>query len=163
MGRTTKQCFECKEQFRIEELVDYAGPRAKVMHSYCPNCLKEKQSRDKFSDKVCTIFGLKSPGPRIWTERKRIIQNYGYTDDIIIDCLDYIYNVEKKKKLAESLCLVKPPIVDKMMRYKRSKENESIQLAKAMEVETTEYVVPIKENNKVNKIINDPDAWLEDE
>ena len=163
MGRTIKQCYECKEKFRIEELVDYAGPRAKVMHSYCPNCLKEKQSRDKFSDKVCAIFGLKGPGPRIWTERKRIIQTYGYTDDTIIDCLDYIYNIEKKKVLSESLCLVKPPMVDKMMRYKRAKENESFKLAQAMNMETVEYIVPIKENNVSNKVILDPDTLLEDD
>lgn len=163
MSRETKQCYGCKEQFRIEELVDYAGSRAKIMHAYCHSCLKEKQSRDKFSDKVCAIFGLKSPGPRIWTERKRIIQDYGYTDDVIIDCLDYIYNVEKKKKLAESLCLIKPPMVDKMMRYKRAKENEGLQLAQAINTEMNEYIVPVKENKKINKVINDPDAWLEEE
>lgn len=162
MSSKTKQCYECKNVFRVEELVSYAGPRAKQAHSYCPKCLKEKQSRDLFSEKVCYIFGLKAPGPRIWTERKRIIEKYGYTDDTIVECLDYIYKVKKFKKLAESLYLVTPPMVDEMKRYKRMEQGKSIQLTQAMNMETNEYVVPIKENIGQHKIINNPDAWLED-
>lgn len=160
--RLTKQCYNCKEQFRKTELVDYASPRSKAMYSYCPKCLKERQARDLFFDKVCTIFGLKSPGPRIWTERKRLQETYGYTDDIIIDCLDYIYCVEKKKKLAESLCLVNPTTVEKMLQYKSAKEHEGLSIAQAAQIETKEYIVPIKENNKQKKESWDPDDWLDD-
>lgn len=131
------------------------------MHSYCPKCFKEKQARERFSNKVCSIFGLKSPGPRIWKERERLQNTYGYTDDIIIDCLDYIYYVEKKKKLAESLCLVTPYAVEKMLRYKKTQENKASNIIRAVRTETNEYVVPIKENTTKKKESWNPDDWLD--
>lgn len=104
----TKKCHGCGENFLRDQLIDYASPNAKTLYSYCQKCYKEKIAKDKFSEKVCSIFGLKKPGPRIWQDRKRIQEKYGYTDDVIVDCLDYIYNIKKLKKLSESLCLVTP-------------------------------------------------------
>ena len=161
-ARAIKQCYSCKEQFRKEELVDYAAPGTKTMHSYCTKCLKEKHAREAFSDKVCMIFGLKSPGPRIWKERQRLQDKYGYTDETIINCLDYIYCIEKKKKLAESLCLVQPYMVERMMRYKAYKEHEAMNVVRAAQVETKEYIVPIKENVTKKKESLNPDEWLDD-
>lgn len=142
----TLKCYECKELFPRDQLVAYASPDAKVMHNYCPKCLQEKQMREAFAAKVCQIFGIKNPGPRIWTERKRIQNTYGYTDQVLIDTLDYIYNVENKKKLADSLCLITPTTVDKMMAHKKNEENKGIGLIAAAQVKLTEHVVPIKEN-----------------
>lgn len=159
--RAVKQCYICKKKFRREELIDYATPGTKAMYSYCPECFKKKQAKERFSNKVCSIFGLKSPGPRIWKERQRLQDTYGYTDDTIIDCLDYIYYVEKKKKLAESLCLVTPYTVEKMMRYKEKKEREAKNIAKASTTKTKEYVVPIKENTTKRKESWNPDDWLD--
>lgn len=163
MPKLTKQCYLCKQEFKKEELVDYASENAKIMHSYCPKCLKEKQEKDRFANVVCKIFGIKAPGPRIWTERKRLIETYGYTDNIIINCLEYIYNIEKKKKLAESLCLVKPPMVEKMMQYKREEERKQKIMIAAMKNSTQmkTYVVPVKENN-IKKQEWDSDEWLDD-
>lgn len=131
------------------------------MHSYCPKCFKEKQARERFSNKVCSIFGLKSPGPRIWKERERLQNTYGYTDDIIIDCLDYIYCVEKKKKSVESLCLVTPYMVEKMLQYKKMQENKASGIIRAMQTKTKEYIVPIKENTSTKKENWNPDDWLD--
>ena len=162
--RQTLKCYSCKDDFPREQVVSYASPGAKTMYNYCPKCLMEKQSRDRFSIKVCQIFGLKNPGPRIWTERKRLIETYGYTDDVIIDCLDYIYSIEKKKKLAESLFLVNPPTVERMMRWKRSKQTEANILAAAYtSTETREHVVSIQENKRHNKEILNADDFLEEE
>ena len=107
------------------------------------------------------IFGIKTPGPRIWTERKRIQETYGYTDDVIVDCLDYIYNVVKKDKIAESLCLVTPNMVDKMIAYKKRQQYEGIKITQAAATEMKEYVVPIKENQEINKTNWDPDLFLD--
>lgn len=160
--KTTKQCYGCKQQFLTNELVEYASPNAKLMHSYCHNCLIEKQNRDKFSNKVCSIFGIKTPGPRIWAERKRLQNTYGYTDQVIVDCLDYIYNVENMKKLSESLCLIKPDTVNRMMAYKKRMAYEATKMAQAMSTEQVEYIVPIKESKNVQKIKMNPDEWLDD-
>lgn len=157
--RTTKQCHSCKKQFKYSDLIDYASPGAKTMYSYCKDCLKEKQDRDAFSMKVCQIFGIKSPGPQIWTERKRLRDTYGYTDQTIIDCLDYIYGVEKKKKLTESLVLVKPSTIERMMKYKKQK---SAGIVQSLKTEMIEHIVPIKENTTSKKNEWNPDDWLDD-
>lgn len=160
--RSIKQCYACKQKFKKEELVDYASEGAKTLHSYCLKCLKEKQEKDRFSQKVCSIFGIKAPGPRIWTERKRLIDTYGYTDNIIIDCLDYIYNVQGRKKLSDSLCLVNPSAVEKMLKYKKEKDVKAKMLVQAAKNETKDYIVPIKENTSSFKTNWEPDDWLED-
>lgn len=160
--RKIKQCYVCKQQFRREELVDYAPPGVKNLQSYCPTCLKEKQNKDKFSQAVCSIFGIKSPGPRIWKERQNLIAKYGYTDDIIIDCLDYIYNVQKTKKLSETLYLVNPPMIEKMLKYKHQKEREGWSIANAIAATNNVKVhfVPIREK-KDKQADWDPDDFLD--
>ena len=90
MAKETYKCYGCKQIFKSGDLVEYASSRAKKMQKYCPKCLQEKKDSDFFSDKICEIFGIKAPGPLIYTQRKRIKHEYGYTDKIIIDCLEYI-------------------------------------------------------------------------
>ena len=155
------KCYECKELFPKTQLISYASPGAQTMHNYCPKCLVEKQSRDNFARKVCEIFGIKNPGPRIWTERKRLQNTYGYTDQTLIDALEYLYNVENKKVFAESLCLINPASVDKMMKYNRTIQNKNMRVAVATNMETAEHLVPIKEKER-EKTQWDPDDWLED-
>ena len=155
----TKKCYGCKQSFLREELINYASPSGATLYSYCPKCYQEKISRDKFAQKVCVIFGLKTPGPRIWAERKRLINTYGYTDDTIIDCLDYIYNIENKKKLSESICLVNPTTINRMLKYKQVKAQ---QITQSLNTQTKDYVVPIKENT-TKKVEWDPDDWLDDD
>ena len=165
MAKETYKCYGCKQIFRKEELVEHASTRAKELHKYCPKCLKEKQDSEFFADKICEIFGIKAPGALIYTQRKRIKQEYGYTDQIIIDCLEYIYNVEWKKKLSESLYFVKPEYVEKMLKYKQSKETEEHQIVNAIGAfKTEEHIVPIKEieNNKTSTYDN-IDEWLNDD
>lgn len=162
MSKDTLICYMCKETFLKTEMVQYCSNKAKIAHWYCLKCLEEKQAKEKFSDQVCKIFGLKGPGPRIWTERKRLIDKYGYTDQILIDCLDYIYNVEHKKKLSESLYLINPTMVDKMMRYKRQKNEVGTSLVQAMKTEIREYVVPIRPPKERKKEKLNPDDFLDD-
>ncbi len=161
-GRAVKKCYGCKQEFRSEELVYYASPLAKSGYNYCPKCFEEKMARERFSDKVCQIFGIKTPGPRIWTERKRIQQRYGYTDDTIVDCLEYIYNVEHMEKLSESLFMVTPVTVERMKKYKQRKEYDAQQVINALQVKIQKYIVPIKENTTNNKNAIDLSEWLED-
>lgn len=157
--KLTKQCFSCKQEFRKTELIDYAPPGTKSMHSYCPKCLEEKHSRENFAAKICKIFGIKAPGPIIWTQRKRLKETYAYSDDTIVDCLDYLYNIRGMKKLSETLVLVTPEAVNDMMKYKQKKTE---QLVKSMNMKTEEYVVPIQKVKERKKVIWDSDDWLDD-
>lgn len=163
MPERTYKCYSCKEKFPKSQLTSYATIRSKTAYNYCPECLKEKRARESFSEKVCAIFGLKAPGPRIWTERKRLMDNFGYTDNTIIECLDYIYKVERKKKLAESLCLVNPTTVEKMMQYKRMQERKNNNIIAAMQTPTQEFVVPINENTSKKDGKWDSDEWLDED
>lgn len=159
----TRKCAGCKESFRKTELVEYFSPSGKSSAWYCPKCLEDKQARERFSNKVCQIFGIKSPGPIIWTQRKRLISEYGYTDDVIIDCLDYIYNVEKIKKISESLYFVKPDKVERMKAWKRAQTAKASGLTAAMtSTEMKEYIVPIRENNEKKKEIDISEGVFDD-
>lgn len=163
MAKEFLKCYDCKEDFRREELIEYTPLRSKTSYKYCPKCYAEKLAREEFSEKVCNIFGIKAPGPRIWTERKRLRNTYGYTDNILIDCLEYIYNVEKKKKFSESLCLINPVLVDKMMAYKRKEQNENNKIIAAINTQVKEHLVSIKENTEKKNDKWNPDDWLDEE
>lgn len=161
--RATHKCYGCKEVFRNADMVEYAALGTVTKHWYCQKCYADKLARERFSDKIRSIFGKESPGPQIWKERQDLFNKYGYTDDIIIDCLDYIYNVQHIEKKKPTLFFVKPPMVDKMKQYKRAQQAVSMQLAQATQQETYEHIVPVKENTiNNNKIVYDPDEWLGD-
>ena len=160
--RITRKCAGCKQEFRKDELIQYATLTGKTTYWYCKDCYEERLAREKFSTKVCEIFGIKSPGPRIWTERKRLVNTYGYTDDAIVDCLDYIYNVEKTNKLAESLALVTPRNMSNMKLWKATKQAQAGSIAAAIATtETKEYIVPVRENLHKKEEINLDDALLD--
>ena len=146
--KPTLKCHECKEVFRREELIEYASPNAKTSFHYCPKCYEEKLARENFSQTVCKIFGLKAPGPRIWKERERLRDSYGYTDETIAECLKYVYEVCGAKKLTESLCLVTPTNVEKMMQRKRAQEFRKNLLDRAMETEFNYEFIDVRENDK---------------
>ena len=161
--KLTRKCYGCGESFRKENMIEIFSISGKTSQWYCVKCANEKHVRDAFSDKVCQIFGLKTPGPRIWTERKRLQNTYGYTDDIIVDCLDYIYNVKKFRKLVESLALVKPSMVDEMMTYKKHQDYNNNKIITAMDTEMKEYIVPLKKKIEKKKEQLNPDDYLFDD
>lgn len=161
--RVTKKCFGCKQVFRTEELVQYFSITGKTSNWYCPTCLAEKQERERFSNKVCEIFGIKSPGPQIWTERKRLKNTYGYTDSAIIDCLEYIYYVQKKDKLAESLVLVNPRSMANMKAWRADQKARASSITAAIATtEMREYIVPIQEKKKEKKEVSLEDGLFDD-
>lgn len=160
--RKLLQCHDCKQLFPRDELINYATLTSKTSYNYCKDCYEKKIMREKFRQTVCTIFGLKDPGPRIWNERNRIIEKYGYTDDIIIDCLVYLYNVLQKKHVSESIYLVTPLNVEKMKQYKRYLERAGKQFIRA--IDTTPVIekkVLVRENDESRKKVNwNIDDWL---
>jgi DNA-binding MltR family transcriptional regulator len=87
---------------------------------------------------------------------------YGYTDDAIVDCLEYIYNVQKKKILSESLVLVGPKSMAQMKAWRADQKARASGIAAAVaHTEMKEYIVPIKENKKKREEINLDDALLD--
>ena len=160
--KLTRVCAGCKQDFRKTEMIEYFSASGKTSNWYCPKCLEEKRARERFSNKVCQIFGIKAPGPVIWTQRKRLMNEYGYTDDTIVDCLDYIYNVEKIKKLSESLYFVKPDMMEKMRKWKSEQAAKAGSLAAAMNTEMKTYLVPVQENTTKKHETNIDDGLFDD-
>lgn len=159
----TRKCHGCGESFRKDGMIEIFSQTGRTSQWYCPKCANEKHAREAFSNKVCEIFGIKVPGPRIWTERKRLMDTYGYTDSIIIDCLDYIYNVEHKKKLSESLCLINPEMIARMQAHGKIQERENNKIVAAINTKTNEYIVPIqKKKEKHPQDSWNSDDWLDD-
>lgn len=161
--KLTRKCASCRQDFYKDELIEYTSITGKTTAWYCPTCLEQKQERERFSMKVCEIFGIKTPGPRIWTERKRLMDKYGYTDSAIIDCLEYIYNELKKQKLSESLVLVNPTSMEQMKKWRARKKAQAEGIAAAISsTKTTEYIVPIQENTKEKKEIDLDEGLFDD-
>jgi len=159
----TRKCAGCKQDIRKDEMVQYASLSGKTTYWFCRPCYEEKIARERFQNKVCEIFGLKQPGPQIWTERKRLRDKYGYTDDTIVECLDYIYNELKMKKLSESLVLVNPKSVHNMKEWKSRNQAQASGIAAAIaNAPTKEYIVPIQENKSKKKEINLDDGLFDD-
>lgn len=158
----TRKCHDCRQDILKEEMISYTTSSGKTTYWLCKNCYEDRISREKFSNKVCEIFGIPSPGPLIWTQRKHLQNTYGYTDDAIVDCLDYIYHVIKMKKLKESLGLVNPRNMNNMKAWRAANKAQASSIAAAIaNTETQQYIVPIRENNKKRKEINLDDALLE--
>ena len=158
----TRKCHGCKQDILKDEMVQYSSLTGKTSYWYCHDCYEEKLARERFQIKVCQIFGIKSPGPVIWTQRKRLREEYGYTDDAIVDCLDYIYNVEHMNKLTESLGLVGPRSMANMKKWRATKQAQASSIVAAIaNMETKEYIVPVQEKKKKKEEINLDDALLE--
>ncbi len=160
MVKKTLKCYKCKEDTLREEIVAYASPNAKVLHNYCPKCLAEKQANDLFKLKVFLIFGKQANWSRINKDRNRLIDTYGYTDNIITDCLDYLYNVKKLKVLSSSLALVTPKNVEEMKKYKREETSKAGVVTAAAAVKIKEYSAPIQENKSKPKEQWNFEDWL---
>jgi len=159
-----KQCYECKEMFDEKKLVAYAPATAKVKHNYCPDCLAARTARDAFSDTVCRIFQIKTPGPRIWRDRKRLMNTYGYTDKQLIECLEYIYDIKKMAKLSESLALITPAMMEETRSYRRMKEYDAYKAVSSIVIlKTQEHYIPKVEDKEKKKNKLNPDDYLNDD
>lgn len=153
------KCTVCKESLVGKETIHYRG------NYYCKYCYDEKVNRDNFQKKVCEIFSLKKPGPVIWTQRKRLLEK-GFTDDNIIKCLDYLYNVLGKKKISESLIYINSGTVGAAINYFKTKEKFEREILKApvkREETKKELRTPPKKIKEQEEIADLEEALIDDE
>ena len=157
--RTSYVCGTCKQTFPRDAMFPFTDGKY-----YCEKCFEEKKSNTMFSKYVCMLFGLKSPGPRIYTERKRIKNTYGYTDEVIIKTLDYLYNIKGIKKVSETISLVKPSTVDEARKYYKSVEAKNNMLENASKETQNVNVKLVSINStKQEKNFIDLNSVLEEE
>lgn len=157
--RSTYKCFGCSDIFNVADIIEYEG------HRFCKACYTNKLEREKFSKFVCELFNAKSPGPMVWSQRKNIQAKYGYTDDTIIKCLDYVYNVLHFEKEKPTLGLVTPMNIEKMLQYRKKQEYEDTKLIQAfiqgVEQRNTTFHVKVRENKDTEEEWNLDDCLKE--
>lgn len=153
-------CCSCKEKIPREQII-YYGSKENLM-KYCPECHKEKISREKFYNFICELFGIKAPGPKIYAQRKKIKAAYGFTDETIMKTLDYLFNVKKLNKGFESIGLVNPQNVEEARKYFEEKKKKEEKLREAEQTRIEKIVVPVKKKERKVELI-DIDALLEED
>lgn len=65
--------------------------------NYHKECYEQKLQRDELCQYICNMFALKAPGPRIYTQIKKYIDD-GYTYVGILNALRYFYEIKKGSK-----------------------------------------------------------------
>ena len=144
-------CAECSKQKREikkhprKEIINFNG------RNLCPNCYKQAKENEEFKIFICELFGVKSPGPKIYSQRKRLKEQYGFSDTTIMRTLEYIFRVKKMNKAFESLGLVTPAMVEEAHQYYLSQKGKVVELR---EVKTVEHIVPIKEAERKKNLLS---------
>lgn len=138
--------------FKKENLVEYFTASGKTSYILCPDCLAKKLEREKFQDTICEILGIRSPGPRIWAQRKRLSDKYGYTDETIVECLRFLHDVKHYEFNRETLGLVAPWSIEEMNKWKKAQQAKASSIAASIStMETHEYLAPVCENTSSKK------------
>ena len=152
-------CCSCKEKIPREEIIFYGSQENQM--KYCPTCYQEKRKREIFYDFVCELFGIRSPGPKIYSQRKRLKDSYGYSDEVIMKTLEYLYKIKKLNKGFETLGLVNPKNVDEALCYFADIEKEKEKMANFEPKKIKKIIVPVKPSERKVELIN-LDDYLED-
>ena len=146
-------CAECSKQKR--DIKKY--PRGEIIEhngrKLCPACYKQAVENEKFRIFICELFGVKSPGPKIYTQRKRLKEEYGFTDETIMRTLEYIFRVKKKNKSFESLGLVTPAMVEEAHQY-HLKQKALEKVVNLDEIKIKRHIVPIKEAERKKNLLS---------
>lgn len=150
MAKATLKCFECKQEFPRDEVIHYTSFGAQTGHYFCKKCYEIRLEREQFSNEVCRIFGVKSPGPRMWTERRRIKEKFGYTDNVIVECLRYLYDIEKHTKFSETIYRVNPSSVARMIEYQTAMKIEGNKVEDTVANNIVNKKIVFKERNRDN-------------
>ena len=87
------KCAGCGLQVDKNEAIRY---KDKNFHKKCYEIQKDKDEIFKY---VCELFGLKKPGPVIYSQLKRFMEKYPhYTYKGILNSLVYFYDVKHNSK-----------------------------------------------------------------
>ena len=130
--KPTLKCYKCGEQVPRGDLVEYVTKRSKNPHRYCPTCLKTILDAENFCDKITEFYKDNISWPTINKRKRLLYETYGYTDQTIIDCLEYAYKVKGYVVLEKVLGIIKPPLVEEMLQYKKVQDFKENQIVNAI-------------------------------
>lgn len=143
-------CFGCKKMFPRETLITYAA-RGGTSYNFCTDCYQEKKKKEKFADYVCELFNLRAPGPMLYSQRKRLI-NQGFTDETIMMTLEYLYRVCSNDVTQATLGLVNSLSIESARQYYSKKEARSETLGeKVNNQKVTTHYFSVQKEKEVKK------------
>ena len=163
MARVYK-CFECKMNILSDDAVGVDA------HYYHPKCYAAVLDRKNLMAYICQLFGLKAPGPVIYSQRKTFTEKYKYTDAGMLKTLKYLYEVQKTKidGAKERIGLI-PYAYNEAQEYfakeERAKKEIAQKMADAIANQKTEiiYVKNIRREEKKKDFIDPASILLMDD
>ena len=156
MPKLTLKCQGCKQEFRREEITPYRPITCKkTTYNYCKKCLEQQMAKDNYKKSIYKLFGM-MPMAKANTQKKRLQEKYGYTDDVILDTIFYAFNIKGLKPMADkkygpSIGFINPSLVDEMNRYKRAGEGRKNLIDNLSNTKYKYEYIDVKEN-KDNQI-----------
>ena len=157
------KCKECKKFFPKEELISY-GPRGGYQFNYCNDCYTKKRKREQFADYICNLFKLRAPGPMIYSQRKKLNEQ-GFTDEVILMTLKYLYEVRGYDSSLANLSLVNLTSIEEAKDYFSTKDLSEKTIAEKVhnqKIETQYVSIQKIEQKKKQDNQNDLNSLLEE-
>lgn len=154
MGRLVK-CAYCDGQVDKDIAERYNDK------NYHADCCKKQKDRDELISYICNLFGLKKPGPVVYSQLKRFVEVQKYTYEGILHSLQYFYDVKKgsKQKANQAIGIV-PYVYDEAQDYytKLSYKQDKVAEVVSKQMEKTPVVIRVKKQEIKEK----PQYNLED-
>lgn len=148
------KCYECKTNVAKADAIHEGG------HYFHNGCFVVYTNRQAFAAYVCQLYGLKAPGPVIYSQRKNFIEKYGYTDDGMIKALRYAYEVKHIKiTKAESRIGIIPSVYEDAQKFFEAQERKQNKIVKEfakLTDRTRTVIVNLPKERSVE--LNDMDA-----
>lgn len=150
------KCYFCEN--KVDKKVAIKADKK----NFHPQCYQSYLDKKDCCDYICSIFNLKAPGPRIYSQLSTFVSQKNYSYKNIKLTLKYWYEVKKqsREKAGEGIGIV-PYIYDEAVNYfkelENKQKNQSLEIQKYIEKEKTREHITItttsgKPNkNKVNK------------
>lgn len=127
--------------------------------NYHPPCYNATVEKDQLYGYICQLFGLKSPGPTIFSQINGFFTKYkGWTYRGIYNSLVYFYEVKKgSKERANSAIGIVPYVYDEAQEYfanLKAKQSRIQQTLTNQEGQTTQVIIINQPAPKPKKTID---------
>ena len=152
MGRQVK-CAFCEQFMDKDNSVRYNEK------NYHPNCLQKQKDKEELFKYICTLFGLKKPGPTVYSQLKNFMQkNNSYTYKGVLNSLKYFYEVKRNstKNSNQGIGIV-PYVYDEAYEYyeKINHKQSKIETKLNEQLNKDYKVVTVKEQKQKQKKLLD--------
>ena len=146
------KCYFCEN--KVDKKVAIKADKK----NFHPQCYQSYLDKKDCCDYICSIFNLKAPGPRIYSQLSTFVSQKNYSYKNIKLTLKYWYEVKKqsREKAGEGIGIV-PYIYDEAVNYfkelENKQKNQSLEIQKYIEKEKTrEHITITTTSWKPNKI-----------